>query len=124
MPTIVHFDIAAEIPGRAKTFYESLFGWKMMAPPGMPEEYYLFETKNLDGSAGPGGGVGKRGEPSQRITAYIGVDSVDMYREKVKKLGGKVVQPKLPVAGWGYLTVCQDTEGNSFGLWQDDPKAH
>jgi len=29
MPTIVHFDIAADNPQRAKEFYELLFGWKM-----------------------------------------------------------------------------------------------
>jgi predicted enzyme related to lactoylglutathione lyase len=26
-------------------------------------------------------------------------------------------------SGWGYLAVCLDTEGNTFGLWQDDQNA-
>jgi len=114
MPTIVHFDVACDDPTRGKKFYESLFGWKLSSPPGFTD-YYLFETKDLDGSAGPGGGLGKRGDASQKITAYIGVDSIETYAAKVKKLGG-TVQPKMPVPGWGYLAVCTDTEANPFGL--------
>ena len=122
MPTIVHFDIATDNPQRAKAFYESLFDWKMQAPPGM-EDYYLFETKDLNDKEGAGGGLGKRGEPSQKITAYIGVDSIDEYSNKVEELGGTVVQTKETVPGWGYLATCTDTEGNTFGLWQDDKNA-
>lgn len=32
MPTIVHFDVAADVPERARAFYESLFGWQMFSP--------------------------------------------------------------------------------------------
>jgi predicted enzyme related to lactoylglutathione lyase len=122
MPTIVHFDIASDNPTRAKKFYESLFDWKLQGPAGMPD-YYLFETKGLDGKSGAGGGLGKRAEPSQRITVYIGVSSVDEYSKKVTKLGGKVAQPKMAVPGWGWLATCLDTEGNVFGVWQDDKNA-
>lgn len=122
MPTIVHFDIATDDPRRAKKFYESLFGWKMQGPPGMTD-YYLVETKDLNGKPGVGGGLGKRGEPSQRITTYVGVDNIDAYSKKAAELGGKVVHPKMPVPGWGYLATCVDTEGNTFGLWQEDKNA-
>lgn len=118
MPTMVHFDIASEDVARAKEFYESLFGWKMLGPPGMTD-YFLVETSDLNGNHGVGGGLGRRGSPEQRITLYIGVDEIDKYCRMVESLGGKVVQEKLPVPGWGYLAVCQDTEGNMFGLWQD-----
>jgi len=121
MPTIVHFDVAADDLERARKFYGELFGWKMDAPPGMTG-YYLIETQGLSGEAGVGGGLGKRGDPGQRITSYVGVDSVDAYSARVDRLGGKVVQPKMTVPGWGYMAVCLDTEGNMFGLWQDDPK--
>ena len=122
MPTIVHFDVAADDLERARKFYGELFGWKMEQPPGMTD-YYLIETQGLSGEAGVGGGLGKRGDPGQRITSYVGVDSVDAYSARVDRLGGKVVQPKMTVPGWGYMAVCLDTEGNMFGLWQDDPKA-
>lgn len=122
MPTIVHFDIASDDPERAKGFYEGLFGWKIESPPGMTD-YYLIETKDLKGERGVGGGLGKRGEPGQRITSYIGIDSIEEYTVKVEKLGGKVIQSKMTVPGWGYLAICFDTEDNMFGLWQDDKNA-
>ncbi|MBW6517232.1 MAG: VOC family protein [ANME-2 cluster archaeon] len=122
MPTIVHFDIAADDPERAKKFYTKLFGWKIEKPPG-PMEYYLIETTALDGEEGIRGGLGKRGAPEQRISNYIGVPSVDEYFAKVEKLGGKIVAPKMTVPGWGYLATCMDTENNLFGLWEEDENA-
>ncbi|UCD22058.1 MAG: VOC family protein [Chloroflexota bacterium] len=119
MPTIVHFDIGADDPERARKFYEALFGWKMEKPPGMTD-YYLIETRDLDGKPGVGGGLGKRGDPGQRITSYVGVSSIDEYVAKVESLGGKVVMPRMAVPGWGYLAICFDTEDNMFGLWQED----
>ena len=122
MPTIVHFDVASDDPERAKKFYEGLFDWKMESPPGMTD-YYLIETKDLNGEIGVRGGLGKRGEPGQRITSYIGVDSIEEYTAKVEKLGGKLIQSKMTVPGWGYLAICFDTEDNMFGLWQEDKNA-
>ena len=120
MPAIVHFDLPADDPARAKKFYSELFGWKIDAVPGM-EDYFLIETTGLDGSEGIGGGLGKRGSPDQRITNYIGVSSVDEYCSRVEKLGGTVVLAKTAVPGWGFLAVCIDTEGNTFGLWEENP---
>jgi predicted enzyme related to lactoylglutathione lyase len=39
---------------------------------------------------------------------------------KVRDLGDTVVVTKISVPGWGYMATCLDTEGNTFGLWQDD----
>ena len=122
MPTIIHFDIACDEPERAKKFYAELFDWSIARPPG-PMEYYLIETTGLDGKPGVGGGMGKRGEPGQRIAVYFGVSSVDDYAAQVEKLGGKAVQPKMTVPGWGYMVICSDTEDNTFGLWEDDKYA-
>jgi predicted enzyme related to lactoylglutathione lyase len=122
MAKIVHFDVPTDDIERARKFYIELFGWKIEKPPG-PMEYYFIETADEKGEKGIAGGMGKRGAPEQRITNYIGVPSVDEYMEKVKSLGGKVLQEKMAVPGWGYLAVCMDTEGNTFGLWQEDKEA-
>jgi uncharacterized protein len=119
--SFVHFDLPADDLGRAKKFYESLFDWKFSGVPGM--DYYFIELKDEQGNIGLAGGMGKRGSPEQRITNYLGVDSVDVYMEKVVRAGGKVISPKMTVPGWGYLAVCVDTEGNTFGLWQVDSNA-
>ena len=122
MATIVHFDIPADSIDRAKDFYEKLFDWKIDKVPGeMP--YYLIETTDADGQKSVGGGMGKREKTGQQITNFIGVSSIDEYADKVEALGGKMVEPKTPIVGWGFLAVCLDTENNTFGLWEDDPDA-
>lgn len=119
MATIAHFDVPADDPSRAKKFYELLFGWKFNQMQG-PMEYYLIETTDLSGKPSVGGGLGKRGAPDQRITNYIGVQSVDEHIAKAKMLGAKIIMEKTAVPGWGYLAILKDTENNNFGLWQED----
>jgi predicted enzyme related to lactoylglutathione lyase len=120
MATIIHFDIPADNPERAKTFYTTLFGWKFNLMPG-PDPYYLIETNNLDGHAGTGGGMGKRSGPDQRIVNYIGVSSIDESIKQVLENGGKVQQEKQQIPGFGFLAVCVDTENNLFGLFEETP---
>lgn len=127
MPTFVHIDIAAENVERAKTFYETIFGWKFFSPPGYPG-YYLFETtgETADAHNSPapaiGGGLGKREAPEQRITCYIGVDSIAGYLEKIVAMGGKLTMPYTELPGYGALANCEDCEGNPFGLFEESRK--
>ena len=122
MATIVHFDVPVEDIGRAKKFYEKLFNWKIEKVPGkMP--YYLIETTGINGERGIGGGMGRRESPEQQISNFIGVESIDEYTVKVEELGGRVIQPKMAVVGWGYLAICSDTENNTFGLWEENREA-
>ncbi len=121
MPTIVHFDVPAEDTDRAKKFYSSLLGWKFESFPGM--QYSLITTTNLDGTPGVGGGMGKRMDPSQRMMNYFGVPSIDAAMKMVKSLGGKVYSEKMAVPGMGFLANCMDTEGNAFGLWEENSEA-
>lgn len=124
MSTIIHFDISAENPERAKAFYEKLFGWKIQPLPG-PMNYYLIETTDLKGEKGIGGGMAKRENPQQTgINNFMGVASIDESAKQVIELGGKIIQPKQAVPGWGYLALCMDTENNVFGLFQEDTNAH
>ena len=119
MPTIVHFDIPADDIQRAQIFYNSLFGWTFEKYGG-PMEYYQITTTAVDGSAGVAGGMGPRGEPGQQMMNYVGVPSVATYLEQVTLLGGTVLMPRTPIPGIGSLAICQDTEGNRFGLVDDD----
>jgi predicted enzyme related to lactoylglutathione lyase len=121
MPTIVHFDVPAEDIERAKKFYSALLGWKFESFPEM--QYNLITTTNLDGTPGVGGGMGKRMEPSQRMMNYFGVSSIDTAMKQVKSLGGSILSKKMAVPQMGYLVNCIDTEGNMFGLWEEDTKA-
>jgi predicted enzyme related to lactoylglutathione lyase len=57
----------------------------------------------------------KRRDPRGAVYNTIAVPWVDDYIAKVIELGGKLVVPKMPIPGVGYLAYCQDTEGNVFG---------
>lgn len=121
MSAIVHFDVPADDPERAKKFYAALLGWKFTSYPEM--QYNLISTANLDGTPGVGGGLGTRMDPSQRMMNYFGVPSIDAAMKQVKSLGGQLISGKMAVPGMGYLANCMDTEGNAFGLWEENPKA-
>ena len=87
-------------------------------------QYYLFTTTNLDGTPGVGGGMGKRMDPSQRMMNYFGVPSVDTAMEQdLSRLQGEGLTEKMAVPGMGFLANCMDTEGNLFGLWEENPQA-
>lgn len=49
--------------------------------------------------------------------------SVDATLADMTRLGGKVLLGKTAVPKFGYLAVCEDTEGNTFGLWEEDAGA-
>lgn len=118
MATIVHFDISADNPERAKHFYEQLFDWKFEMIPG-PMNYYLIETQDLNGEKGLGGGMAKSDTAGQvSINNFIGVASIEESMEKVVELGGKIIVPKQTILGTGYTALCEDTEKNTFGLFQ------
>jgi uncharacterized protein len=125
MPTVVHFEIPADDPERAQKFYRELFNWQIdkYSGPLLPMDYWMVMTSTETGDKGVDGGLMARQHPEQRITVYIDVPSVDQYMEKVEKLGGQVVFPKMAVPGMGYFAVCLDMEDNQFGLWENDPNA-
>jgi uncharacterized protein len=122
LPTIVHFEIPTDDLERAKKFYTELFGWKMEKAPG-PFEYWMISTTDENGNKAIGGGMVKRQDPQQRIGNYIGVQSIEEYTSKIEKLGGKILVPKMAVPDNGYMSVCMDTEGNTFSLWKADASA-
>ncbi len=118
MPTIVHFEIPADDVQRAKKFYTDLFGWKIEETPGM--EYWMIHTS---GEKTVDGGMMKRQHPQHQITNYIDIPSIDEYAQKVEKLGGKIIVPKMAVPTMGYFAVCLDTENNVFAIWESNMNA-
>jgi uncharacterized protein len=109
MPTIVHFEIPSDDIERSKKFYNELFGWKIEKWPGLSEgmEYWLITTVDDKGNKALGGGMMKRQSPQQEGINYFDVKSVQESSAKVEQLGGKVVIPKSPVPGMGYMAVCK-----------------
>ena len=97
-----------------------MFGWNINPFPG-GGDYWHIDTAGADDS--PDGALKKRNRPQEPITNYVSVDSVVEFSKKIEKLGGKICMPKTAVPQMGYFAVCQDTEGNAFGLWESDANA-
>ena len=118
--SIVWFEIPTENPERAKAFYSNLFGWKINPFPGNGD-YSHIDTGGADDT--PDGALKRRKHPEEPVVNYVSVDSVDKFADKIAKLGGKICMAKTAVPQMGYFAVCQDTEGNAFGIWESDPTA-
>jgi predicted enzyme related to lactoylglutathione lyase len=135
MNRVVHFEVHAANPERAATFYRTVFGWNIneWVVPGVtiPDEnrYWLLGTGSSDSPGIDGGMVIRRGaapESGQAVNAYvctIGVASVDDTVSAALGAGGTMALPKMPIKGIGWLAYCHDTEGNIFGVMQNDPSA-
>ncbi len=135
MNRVVHFEIHAAEPERAAKFYHDVFGWNIQewVVPGveMPNEnrYWLVGTGS-DKEPGINGGIlvrrGSAPAEGQPVNAYVctmGVASVDESLTRALKSGGSLAVPKMPVKGVGWLAYCKDTEGNIFGIMQEDKNA-
>jgi predicted enzyme related to lactoylglutathione lyase len=126
MSRVVHFEIHAASPERAAAFYTKLFGWEFTKWPG-PMDYWLIKT-------GPAGTPGIDGGLMQRqgaidgtaVIAYVctvDVEKIDASIAAAQAAGAVVVVPKMAIPTVGWLVYCKDTEGNIFGMMQNDPKA-
>ncbi|MCG3172453.1 MAG: putative glyoxylase CFP32 [Myxococcota bacterium] len=50
---------------------------------------------------------------------YLLVANCAEATEKVKKAGGKVMMANMEIPNMGVMSVCEDTTGAVFGLWED-----
>lgn len=126
MPRVIHFEIVADNPERAMKFYKEVFGWEFNKWDG-PQDYWLVKTGE-DSQPGINGGLTPKtnqgsGNTGGRITNSIDVPSIDEFSNKISMEGGKVLSPKMSIPGVGYLAICEDTEGISFGIIQYDRNA-
>jgi len=126
MPRPIHFEIHAENPERAITFYKNLLGWTFEKWDG-PMPYWLVTTGPNEEPGINGGLLPRQGQiDGQAVIAYVctmGVDNVDDLTNKAVAGGGQVVVPKMAIPGMGWLVYCKDTEGNIFGMMQPDAEA-
>ncbi len=120
--TIVHFEIPAANLEKLKSFYEEVFGWKIIQTEG-PIDYWIIYTVPVDSNgmmirSGVNGGMYKRQSENSKPINYFSVESINDFLTKIKKLGGKVIQPNQEVPGVGWIAAAEDPEGNQFALLQ------
>mgnify|MGYP003294960054 CR=1 FL=1 len=114
---MVHVEIPAGDTSKAREFWGGLFGWQFQAYEGSPTEYHMTRFSDTQGGAIMEADSDKRGP-----RVYFGVDDINAANSRVGELGGKPGEAQ-PVPSMGWFAVCKDSEGNEFGLWQNDPNA-
>jgi len=118
MPRVIQFEIPVDQPERAISFYTRVFGWEIKKWPG-PRDYWLI--KEGEGSRQSiSGGLVRRTGPSAETVNTIEVSSLDESAAKIIENGGHIVVSKMAIPGVGYIAYCHDTEGNTFGIVQED----
>jgi len=102
---IVWFEVAGDDGNRARQFYGSLFGWTFQ-PFGEEGDYQMTD-----------GGAVYTNKDGKGIIVYFGSSDLDASIARVKELGGEAGEPH-EIPGTGRYTICTDSEGNAFGLYQ------
>lgn len=115
-----HFEIPVDDPDRAEKFYSAIFGWTFSRYDGAPTYYGMATTG--DTTPGINGALFQR-NPDSETSLTMETDSIEDSLAKITAAGGSVVVGKTPIPHMGWFATCKDTEGNTFGLFTNDPSA-
>ena len=111
------FDLNVANLDRAKKFYETVFNVKLTDAPIQwgKQSFFPFSPESSDIS---GALVEKDGFVASSNNTIIYFETEDNISEeqRIEKAGGKVVQPKMNIGEFGFISIFIDTEGNTIGL--------
>jgi hypothetical protein len=121
MNRVVHFEIHADDPAAAATWYADLFGWRTQeAFPG----YVLMMTgegAGIDGAVmrrmGP---AADKGAPVNAFVCTVQVADIDAMIARAHGAGATEALAKMAVPGVGWVAYIHDPYGNILGLHQED----
>ncbi len=117
---VTHFEIPCDDPQKTMRFFEKVFNWSFDQ---FGDQDYWFAKTGDDNTPGINGAIMKKRDPNQPITNSIQVENIDHTMTEIEAAGGKIVVPKMPVPGMGWLSFFKDPDGNIHGVWQGDPGA-
>lgn len=119
MNAIGWFDICVDDLDRAVAFYETVLDRKlepmgdptgetqMMSFPADMSTYGAAGALTKSDHAGPGVGG---------TVVYFTAQDCAVEAGRVAGAGGQVIRPKFSIGEFGWVALCQDSEGNMFGL--------
>jgi predicted enzyme related to lactoylglutathione lyase len=116
----VHVELTTQDPDKAKSFYSTLFDWKLEDVEMGPGFTYTMVRVG----EGTGGGIMKTPAPGVPTAwlPYVLVDDVTAVTAKAKSLGAVVVKDVTEVPNAGSFSVVLDPTGAAIGLWQPQAK--
>lgn len=114
------FEIPAIDLARATTFYETIFGIKLIAMDMPNIRMRMFPLEDMNGVGGAicdSGGFHKPSVSDGPMIYLNGNPDVQIIMDKVEAAGGSIMVPKTEISPeYGFMGVFIDTEGNRIGL--------
>lgn len=117
------FEIYVQDIQKAKKFYSEVFQVELTDmkdptdnPDGMRMAAFPFSMEDLPGASGAL--VEKKGVPSGGNSTVVYFTSLDCSLEesRVEDAGGKVHKSKTYIGEHGFMSLCIDPDGNTFGI--------
>ena len=107
--SFVWFDLVTPDRAKARTYYEKLFGWKISKAAG-EDDYDLITNRGT-----LIGGIAEiKGEEQSVWLGSLSITNVKEAVDRVKQLGGKVLEPVQQVDDRGVMAVVEDNMGAAF----------
>ena len=119
MNAVAWFDIFVDDLNRATQFYETVLGVKLEAMGDPTGESQMMSFPADMGAYGAGGALTKSPHASPGVggtIVYFAAEDCAVEQARVAEAGGQVVRPKFSIGAFGWICLCQDSEGNMFGL--------
>lgn len=119
MNAVGWFDIYVDDLERAVAFYETVMETKLEAMGDPTGESQMMSFPADMGAYGAGGALTKSPHAGPGVggtIVYFSVEDCAVEQARVGAAGGQVVRPKFSIGEFGWITLCQDTEGNMFGF--------
>ena len=114
------FEIYTEDIERAATFYKTVLGSEFEDMPDPPNSGMQMKSfaRNME-AYGTGGALVKMDDFKPGVGGtliYFAVEDCAVEEARVANAGGEVTQPKQSLGEFGFMSLCKDIEGNTFGL--------
>jgi uncharacterized protein len=113
------FDIYVSDMARAVAFYETVLQQKLEKIGDPTGETQMMSFGGDMQSYGASGALVKAPHARPGIggtMVYFSVEDCAVEQARASAAGGKVIRPKFSIGEFGWVTLCEDTEGNMFGL--------
>lgn len=111
------FDIHVSNLDRAKKFYETVFNIELVDLPIEWGKQSLFpfdqESPNISGAL-----VEKEDliPDGNNTVVYFETEDCIAEEKRIEEAGGKIVNPKMSIGEFGFVSIFIDSEGNTVGL--------
>lgn len=114
------FDIYVNDMNRAVTFYQTVFNQVLEDMGDSTDSSAIMKSFPTQmANYGAGGALVKRAGVGPGVGGtiiYFGVEDCAIEEARVSDAGGTVINPKMSIGQFGWVSLCMDTEGNMIGL--------